>query len=350
MRVILDTAIFTDKSINPLELYCLLRFGTEERHLIQTDPVTPEEMFDWLDKQPEEDRLWFEFALMDGVRRATNINPAFPSFTIRVSSIKQSIWDATPYPVLSLADATNFLYRPLIIFLENRRSDRAFLETVASIVSIELNLFTGAMVSGREQLKRLAAKNWIEFQTGGGIKESLSWIKEISAQPEQYLRGFILFDSDALGPGKPGGDSEKVVKACREIPHFDHHYHQLKRRAIENYLPIEVLAEIWVKQVKAKEKRKRESKVRAFRKLTPPQRHHFNMKKGFEGDKQHSTKVGNLYADLDTLTKQRLISGFGGKMAELFKPEPPQIKVEWLLQDNQLSEIEPLVLKILALV
>lgn len=350
MRVILDTAIFTDKSINPLELYCLLRFGTEERHLIQTEPIDSKEISDWLDKQPEEDRLWFEFALMDGVRGATNINPAFPPFTIRVSSIKQSIWDATPYPVLSLEDATNFLYRPLIIFLENRRSDRAFLETVANIVTIELNLQTGEIVSGRERLKWLVARNWIDFQTGGGITESLSWIKEISAKPEQYLRSFMLFDSDALSPGKPGENSSNVVEACHKIPGFDTHYHQLKRRAIENYLPIEVLAEIWVKQVKAKEKRKRESKVRAFRKLTPPQRHHFNMKKGFEGDKQHSAKVGNLYAYLDTLTKQRLISGFGGKMAELFKQEPPQIKAEWLLQDNQLSEIEPLVLKILALV
>jgi len=348
MIVTLEEAIFTDKTINPLELYCLLRFGTEERHLIQTDPIDSKEMSGWLNKQPEEDRLWFEFALMGGVRRATNINPAFPPFTIRVSSIKQSIWDATPCPVLSLEDATNFLYRPLIIFLENRRSDRAFLETVANIVTIvELNLQTGECVSGREQLKRLAAKNWIEFQTGGGITESLIWIKEISAKPEQYLRGFILFDNDALRPGQPSKDSMDVVEACHKIPGFDNHYHQLMRRAIENYLPVEVLDEVW-----AKRQAPRKRKVRAFRKLNPDQRHHFNMKKGFNGDKQRSAEVGNLYDDLKQHPTRSPLedSGFGGRIATLFKQEPPQIKVEWLLHDNQLSEIEPLVLKILALV
>jgi hypothetical protein len=344
MRVILEQSIFSDPLLNPLKLYSLLDLSIEGRHLIQTDSLDSKEMSDWLNKQGG-NQEWCEWALTTrGFREDANENPNAPPFTIRVGNVNQSLWNQAT-PLLSLEDASQFLTQPLTIFLENRRNDRDFLETVAILVTVGTNE-VGELVSGRDELKRLYEKSWIKFETGGGLGEVLKYVEEeLYDKPERYLRCFILFDSDALRPGKPSKNSIDVVEACHKIPCFDNHYHQLMRRAIENYLPMEVLDEVWAKQ-----QAPRKRKVRAFRKLKPHQRHHFNMKKGFQGDAQHSTKVGNLYEDLDALTKQRLTSGFGGKIAELFKQEPPQIKVEWLLQDNQLLEIEPLVLKILALV
>jgi hypothetical protein len=361
MRVILEQSIFSDPLLNPLKLYSLLDLSIKGRHLIQTDPLESTEMLDWLEKQGEH-REWCEWALTTrGFREDANENPNAPPFTIRVGNVNQSLWNQAT-PLLSLEDASQFLTQPMIIFLENRRNDRAFLETVAILVTVGTNE-VGELVSGRDELKRLSKKSWINFETGGGIGEVLKYVKEeLYDKPERYLRCFILVDSDALSPGKPGGDSKKVVKACHEIPRFDHHYHQLNRRAIENYLPIEAL-EKWVEEVqigekesqknrqrKETEKQERQLKVMAFRELNPLQRHHFNMKEGFNGDRKRSSEVGNLYDDLDALTKQHLTSGFGENIAKLFKQEPPQIRARWLLQDNQLSEIEPLVLKILALV
>jgi hypothetical protein len=111
---------------------------------------------------------------------------------------------------------------------ENRRNDPAFLRATA----------TGWR---KDKLKILAKNDWLKFEGGGGIGEILKYAEEILGQPDKYLRNFLLFDSDALKPNEPSKQSQEVVAVC----HLIIPCHQLKRRAIENYLPYETLS-IWM--------------------------------------------------------------------------------------------------------
>jgi hypothetical protein len=174
----------------------------------------------------------------------------------------------------------------------------------------------------------------------------LKWIEEIANIPEKCKRSFALFDSDALKPNEPSQQSNEVVTAaCKQtIP-----YHQLKRRAIENYLPFQALS-TWMgmgvhQKIQGVSKK---NLVNAFKQLNSEQRHHFNMKKGFKGDE--NKELGDFYDDIPNEVKKTLERGFGDDIAELFKEEQFKIQEYWLLNDNLTKELNPMLEKLLSLV
>jgi hypothetical protein len=338
MRVILRQEIFESDNTNPLDLFALFRLGLDidSPHLIQTEPLQAKEIDNWLNRQDDKTRQLCQQILEFGFRRETDINPNFPPATIQVSEVKKPQWNLSKNRILHrlpLDKAVKFLYQPFSIFVENRRNDRAFIEAVA----------TGWR---KERLKKFLQNNAIEFNGGGGIGEVLKWVEEIAEIPEKCYRGFALFDSDALKPNEPSKQSEDVVRACHQkIP-----YHQLKRRAIENYLPYETLATgmgMGVHQQIHGVKKK--NLVNAFKQLNPEQRHHFNMKHGFERDKVKH--VGNFYDDIPDNVKKTLKRGFGDNIAELFKEEQLKIPEQLLRKENSLTEeLNPMLEKLLSLV
>lgn len=193
----------------------------------------------------------------------------------------------------------------------------------------------------------------------------MKYVEEISKQPERYLRNWVLFDSDAKRPKIVDKKSKNVVKACGQLIC----YHQLRRREIENYLP---LAALWMwtttplsqeRRVSRKEITSRRKRVTAFKKLSVKQRHHFNMKDGFDGDfkvhfqeKETETEkefrlVGKFYDNVSDDIRKVLSQGFGKNIGELFQEKHFPIKENWLHKDKSLIiELETMLERLLSLV
>jgi hypothetical protein len=340
MRVIFEPEIFVSSRVRSVDIVTLFRLGLEKRHLIQSKPIDAVQMINWLNKQSMDIREECQLALDSGVNLDRNEYEKFSPLTIQVADIDSPLW-YEKQPQLPINEALRFLQQPFTIFLENRRNDQAFLKTVA----------TGWR---KQRLLQLLEKDWIQFGTGGGIGEVKKWAEEIEDVPEKCLRGFALFDSDALKPNEPSKESASTVNACVKATVC---YHRLERRAIENYLPIQFLEQWMGEQVD------KERKVMAFKKLTPEQRHHFNMKKGFKGDfelnqndkyprrepKEYAL-VGDFYSSVNSDVRNALELGFGKDIAELFQAEQFKIQDQWFIDDGQTAEINPMLDKLLALI
>ena len=341
MRVILKAEVFASRLMKHLDLIALIKFGVDERHLIQVEPPDADEVHDWLDKQSENIREECQLAFDFGYRLDSDEYGQFSPFTIQVARVDKAQWYQKE-PLLPLDIALKFLSQPFTIFVENRRNDSAFLRATA----------TGWR---KQKLERFLNQDWLNFNTGGGITEIKEYVKEISKQPEKYYRHFVFFDSDALEPDKPSKQSEAVVTACGQSIYF----HRLTRRAIENYLPLAALWE-WTKIHKQKKICvSRRNLVQAFQQLSHEQRCHFNLKKGFKGDfkkdetgtEQEYRLVGHFYQNISLEIRRNLAQGFGTDIAELFKEEQFLIKEKWLHDDESLIlELETMLEKLLSLV
>ncbi|MDM8564389.1 hypothetical protein QUF74_01905 [Candidatus Halobeggiatoa sp. HSG11] len=342
MRVILETEVFTSQKIKQLDLIALIKFGIDERHLIQVKFPDSVEVHDWLNKQSDGIREECELSFDSGYRLDSDGYGKFSPFTIKVGCVKEPQWNQKE-PFLPLDIALEFLTQPFVIFVENRRNDSAFLRATA----------TGWR---KQELEKLLKKEWVKFEAGGGMGEILKYAEEIAEYPKKYLRHFVLFDSDAKKPKMIDKKSQKVNQFCEEkfIAH-----HQLKRREIENYLPIFALRE-WTKLPNKEPKDSRIKKVKAFEELSLKQRHHFDIKKGFQGDFKADKKemsqekeyqlVGDFYQNVSIEVRDILVKGFGGNIAELFKEKDFLIKEEWLHKDKSLTlELNTMLERLLSL-
>jgi hypothetical protein len=151
----------------------------------------------------------------------------------------------------------------------------------------------------------------------------------------EALRLWVLFDSDAREPGKPSEQSEKLRSACdrAKVTH-----HQLRRRMIESYLPSQVL-HLWAEQSRGRERVERRKKAAAFAQMEPPQRHHYNMKGGFNTDENEEAPnrgISPLFDDW--LANKYLREGFGRGITVLFRQKSIKIEDNWLHRDKQGAE------------
>lgn len=332
MRVILKAEVFACQEINQVELISLITLGFDGRHLIQVEPPDADELSNWLDKQSNQIRDECEWVFESGYSLDRDEYGQLSAFTIQVAHVDKPQW-LQKIPVLPLKIALKFLSQDFIIFVENRRNDSAFLRATA----------TGWR---KDKLEELLNNGWVKFEGGGGIGEILKWIEEIANIPEKCQRSFALFDGDALKPNEPSQQSNEVVTACKKIKIP---YHQLKRRAIENYLPFAALSAWMGMAVHQKiQGVSKKQLLNAFKQLSSEQRHHFNMKKGFKGDE--NKKLGDFYDDIPNEVKKILERGFGEDIAELFKEQQFKIQEDWLLKDNLTDELNPMLEKLLSLV
>lgn len=294
----------------------LFQLGFEGRHRIQTDPLygseTAHALNLWLTTLSQDVREAVALALEVGLEEDASGLPL--DLTIRVAAIEQPIWEASP-PRLPLSIAVPLLQRPLRILLENRHNDGAFLKTVAP-------------PPWRERYLNLLGVGWIEIDHGGGLSDMRT--RANSVRREEAMRIWALFDSDAREPRQPSRQSESFRESC-ERANVAHH--QLRRRHIESYLPVQALLS-WAALSPRTMRAARRETAEAFASMQPPQRHHYNMKGGFQRDRPHGipTYYGT-YAD-----DPRLQNGFGENIATLFHEEEFKIHEEWLVRDGQRSE------------
>lgn len=299
MRVLLRPEVFT--SAYRLELHVLLWLGSTGRHRVVPEPLDAAQHVAWVEGLDEETRRLWNDMVRDSLEREM-FAPAHWEIAVTVAT--RPAW-ALPTPLVPVGAAVDLLLMPYRIVLENNIHDRAFLLALC----------------GRDEARALATaeeRAWLVFEMGGG-STVVPRIHEI--RRSEALRRMVsaLVDSDAMRPRLPGervedveGDQARSVRAAAGDMLTGVHLHVLQRRAIENYLPFVALRR-W-----ARGSDERKGKVEALKSLSDPQRHHFNMKKGFDGDVPNAVRAGALYEGLPASVRDRLKTGFESDVARLF--------------------------------
>jgi hypothetical protein len=324
--VVIEEAVFASTRTEQVALVSLLRLGFEGRHRVQTDPAWApggdSAVHRWLAKQSRDLREEIELAFEYGLEADAHGIPS--DLCIRVGDLAEPSWEASP-PRLPVTIAVAFLRTPLRLLVENRRFDGGFLQAVAP-------------EPWRRHLKSVLDGRQIELAHGGGLSDMKPRVDEMTGHPEEPLRHWVLFDSDAREPGRPSEPSEALRRACIRagVAH-----HQLRRRAAENYLPLSALA-AWVSLGHRSERAARRRRVEAFSALSAPQRHHYNMREGFGKDRK-DRRQGIPALQAEVAEHPELQEGFGRTVRELFLQESFELREEWLLRDGQREETLPMI-------
>lgn len=234
---------------------------------------------------------------------------------------------------LTVSTALRVLRLPLRILVENARTDgRLFLVRASDIGG------------RRDRLTRMLDAQAIEFENGNGIDDMSAVVDERRGDPVWRLRHYVVFDGDTLRPNVPSTTAATLQRRCAKfnIPH-----HCLARRSAENYLPARAIEMLWADRGE-KRNDERLRLVRAYRDLdqpgnVPQRRHHFSLKKGFDGA-QHDDA---LYAAVPDARRKALAHGFGDKIRDVFGL-PHADWERWLLEDGQGDELGAMLDEVIA--
>lgn len=311
MRVIVEDDAF-DGRISRGELHHLMNFAWERRHriLVQRGPCFQR----WFASFSAEAREPFEAAL-DFSQEIETREPARAENEIRIGA------SAGCMPI---DKALERLGRAFLLFLENDRSDRAFLESVAS-------------PPHRQRLQIMRTKGWIEFRSRSGISDIKKLIAdELNEFPGDAGRMFAIFDSESEDPEKPHKDASDLTTYCEQTRVL---HRRLARRAIENYLTRPALV-VWAdaNETKADTLRGRiETLHGEWFRARPARRHHFHMKKGFSGMSLNH----EMYSDLPERVKKSLREGLGSDVSKAFTSDQPR-EVD-LRADGSWDELGPMI-------
>lgn len=331
MRVVLTTELFARsvRSLDILALFQMAMEGVSGRHRIEVEDELAKSYEDWLSHRSVEEQE----ACKQSLRASLSESSLCPSsVSIWVSGSDSSDWSLKE-PRLSLQDALILLGRPLSILVENKRNDRAFLRCFLDPNQLKL-------VDEHER------RGWLVFEHGGGLPEMIQIVRDV-IKPTDWsrLRYYVVSDSDALRPGEPSPKAKELRGVCGQKIH----YRMLKRRNIENYLPRQTV-EHWATEGSATERARKQAKVEALFRLSEPQRHHYNFKKGFAGDvdlAEAGRTAGDLYDLVPLSDRTELNTAFGSAIAKQFG-EVGKVHESALRLDGSWAEMEPVVADLLA--
>jgi hypothetical protein len=202
---------------------------------------------------------------------------------------------SAPPSRLSIADALTSLRMPAVVIVENEESDGAFLASIARAF-------------GRDVIEYAIHEKWLELDHAGGygeIEKRIERYKSRNTGPERIL---VVADSDRLFPGHESQTYKKILQACTDngVP-----YVLLKKRSIENYLPLGAL-----------QRSGRNKQYNAFLHLSNPQKDHYRIKTGFSSDDTGTCQVPSeqmtLYQHVPAKVLDDLCGGFGSESWKLF--------------------------------
>lgn len=263
----------------------LVRHGATGRHKIRTTPGfrtgSPRAVHDWLATLSPNLRRTAVLAFDNGQQSPSYKASDEPQF--KVGPFTESLWTTRPErdpSLLTLADAHDLAARPLHLLLENSRNDFAFLGKIVP-------------PSWRDRWDRALSNRWVE-PLGGGIDEMRKVIEQrLAGDSMRRLTSFAVFDSDARLPGVP---SESALRNRATCERHGVCFHQLERRAIENYLPKEALFDWAHRPPRRSVREDRRARVGAYVAMQPAaRRHHYNLKEGFNGDQRGNHSLSTLY-------------------------------------------------------
>jgi hypothetical protein len=237
--------------------------------------------------------------------------------------------------ILGPVDAYKCLSAPLTIFVEDADSDGEFLVTIWK-------------VGERKRLISAFEERRIEFAHCGG-KDKIPvrferWHRRRAPGP---LRALVLRDSDKLwakhDTKDPTADLEDMLPAGT-------HRHVLRKREIENYLPLAALrteeAKLDPRDTKKLPRlRAQHDALQTLQKLSREASSHYDMKEGFRGI-PNMKSINNrdnhiaIFTKLDFDTVILLWEGFGKKIGNLFETAREHITREALEEVCDFEEFE----------
>jgi len=197
----------------------------------------------------------------------------------RDETISSDGWSA----IAHLGRAKEFVGRPLDLWLENGRNDSAFLRASAPAGEY------------RRWLEDAHTKRWIKYCLGGGSE--LGRVLE-ALDPWDRLRAWAMCDADNWEPAYVSAQVRTFRAACAArldpAPRPELPLCVLRRRAIENYLPLRALRR-WATLrhgTRSEQRRKRKRFVDKFEGLHADDsdfelRHHYHLERGFKAEPQN---------------------------------------------------------------
>lgn len=157
-----------------------------------------------------------------------------PAITVRVSNDIDEVIDEHGKSASARSSRAKALVQePLKLWLENDESDAAFLRTIAPV---------GAF---RDWLEHARDEEWIAFRHGSG-SDLQNKLKALD--PWERLRSWAMCDADTWEPDQRSSAVTTLEKVCgshpakaRDVCAPTVPLRVLRRRAIENYLPMRAL-------------------------------------------------------------------------------------------------------------
>jgi hypothetical protein len=249
----------------------------------------------------------------------------------------------------TIDEAIRFFIQPLSIILENSKNDAYFINAILKHFATDTRI--------QNHIKN----NWIQFENAGGCDNIINFIEgkkqSFNSLPKtdksKYLKCFVLIDSDKLHPTERL--KENKLKTLRHLVNNNIARHILRKRSIENYMPLEAIMSIGDRY---------SSWINLYDGLTSVQRDYFSIENGLCGlDKHQNPKktneqinqeTNNLFDNIliEPIIGDNLISGLKhqgyGSFKENFPKlfELPIIDKHSLEQRANSDELESIVQKI----
>jgi len=245
----------------------------------------------------------------------------FEDFGNNTETIKYSITlkKSNRMNELNLEEAVRFFNQPISIIVENSLNDGYFLQAIFEHFGKKIP------GSNKRKLIEFIRNDWIQFVNAGGwtniknyVKGKLKTYNHLSAayanKQHKYLRCFVLIDSDKKYLTQDIGTGKEKLKDWLEDK--DIKVHILKKRAMENYMPDEVIEAIPSLKPQFKQF---QSWVNIYTYLDKEQKDFLNYDKGFSKKKNDgqpikqrtdlSIEVQNLYIGLSPTQYETLDTG-----------------------------------------
>ena len=217
-------------------------------------------------------------------------------------SIQREAWDSAPHGrrvrvtmqpdgqgALNPENAARLSEEPLVILVENRNSDGAFVKRVVTELDKPLDKYR---------------KKWgepVQFDSVGGKGQMADEVERRTRERPYRPRLVVIVDSDRRGPADEVSSEARAL--CRKCANLGVPCWVLAKREAENYLPEILLAE-W--QDAGKDRARR---VDAWRTLNDDQKNFFDMKNGLSTAASQIEEA--LFDSLSANDRAILSHGFG---------------------------------------
>jgi hypothetical protein len=216
---------------------------------------------------------------------------------------------------LNPEQAARLAEEPLVILVENREADGAFLKRVV------------------QELDKQLCKWWqsdgqpVRVDSRGGKGQMILHVEQ-ATEPAIRPRLVVVVDSDRRGPSDPPSkEAQQLRKRCDQsgVPCW-----VLAKRESENYLPEELLL---ARKDQGNELR---IKVTAWSELSDDQKDFYDAKEGLS--EEPSASESELFADLNNQARETLASGFGEKVGACW--ELWEVKADRALRARGRGDLE----------
>ncbi|PXY40673.1 hypothetical protein DMB65_10575 [Flavobacterium cheongpyeongense] len=157
--------------------------------------------------------------------------------------IKYMVSNQIRKDIFNLDEAIVLLKEPFWIILENNKNDENFIKSIIFHFDNTEDKYLTDCVKNR----------WIQFDNAGGcgnvknlIKGRLNSFENLAAQNnaelKKYYQAFVILDSDKDYENQ--NIKQDYINLIEYLETIDVNFHILEKRAMENYMPNEVLSEI----------------------------------------------------------------------------------------------------------